>query len=301
MSLLALLVLLPLVSAAAPQKSKKESSEKKDSLGEVLNILEKAPARGGEQMPSDDQENSIDVMKLLERAGAPEVKGTDDAARLFAATVGIPESSRFFKAIRESLMDAANNPDGRGSVNPGGSDAPDGAPPEVLPIAAHFRGEDGIDFPSEDEMVKIPQPTDEDINKAVAEYQKISADYLPQAFNPPKLGRCEEDNTEKEDLGYSGSDEKEVVFDMLFIAPEDMPKDPDEAFGKETSVRVFDLEGDPDYAISILSMGVDCLPYRIRSTNKFKFTHKGEMALRNYDRDSHGSGFLFAALKGRGK
>lgn len=298
--LLISMLLLPLVSSAAPQKPKKESSSKKDSLGEVLNILEKAPAQGGEQMPSDDQENTIDVTKLLQRAGAPEVKGPEDAARVFAATVGIPETSRFFKTIRDSVLQAAGDEDGRGSVSPQGS-GEEGEEPTVLPIAAHFRGDDGIAFPTEEEMPKFPEPTQADIEKVVADYQKTSADYLPQAFNPPKLGRCEEDKTEKEDLGYSGADEKEVIFDMLFISPEDMPKDPDEAFGRETSVRVFDPEGDPDYAVSILSMGVDCLPYRIRSTNKYKFTHKGETALRNYDRDSHGSGFVFAALKGRRK
>ena len=69
-----------------------------------------------------------------------------------------------------------------------------------------------------------------------------------------------------------------------------MPVDPMEVFGSKVEVYTYGPKSGDGVNIRMTVDAVPCVPYRIRVTNHARYYHKGNLALKNYDKQPGGGG-----------
>lgn len=168
------------------------------------------------------------------------------------------------------------------------------------PVIVYVRGQAGVPFPPKAQLMEAFRVTPEMREKLRGMIMGDIEAYKREFTTPPQLARCAESKTLRRDIGQEeGADKPAARFDLLFLAPEDMPPEPAAAFGKQTMVRVLKPEQIDGVAIAAKGYGIKCLPARIRVTNEALFMHEGADALKNYDEDVQGAGSLHPFVKER--
>ena len=198
-------------------------------------------------------------------------------------------------------------------------------------IYKHLRFGKGILFPSKDDLKPV-EPTAaerQEILKSIAE----GKEGLKQKFSKPEVGisaaqkrrdsqlralatprvlpACLEDKVErkKNKKKHSASidtsaNETGVIFDVLFLkegAPnvKNFLTGPDELFGTSTKIEYYSqIPGEtPSLVASIKE--INCLPFRLRVTEKYVERLYGEHALKNYDDKKKKKGFLHSTVQSK--
>jgi hypothetical protein len=171
-------------------------------------------------------------------------------------------------------------------------------------LALYIRGDEGIDFPSPEELSKETDDFAQQFASAVnAGIEKEYASAPPPEIpSPVPVRTCSNSETKKTLIPKDSSKKrlkKGTFYDVLILRKEDLPEKPLEVFGKRTIINLYDRSGDDFYSTSLryASDFIPCIPYRVRITDRFQFTHFGKDALRNYDSNVNGPGKLSSKVK----
>jgi hypothetical protein len=170
-----------------------------------------------------------------------------------------------------------------------------------LPVLKIFHGTEGtaIQLPQKVDAIS-PQSMKVASNFAVSQYQRSGKEYSESISKALPLARCQSAKTDRVSSGIQNPpNPKEVVVDMLFIDANKMPLDPDEAFGRNTTVIPYHAKEQAGIEAAIRALGVNCLPTRLRATQTYRIRHEGEPAVRNYEGNPHGHGKLHPSMKDR--
>ncbi len=231
----------------------------------------------------------------------------DKATELF----GIPEGSKYYKALRAQLksgidadIKAAKEAERTGKkvervFQDNESKQLATLFPKVsedAPILKHYRGTQGIPLPGNDELISpfsdIPmdEVKKEITEKYLPEYKKSYEALLEN----PSLPTCQESRTFKAEVeGPLGKEYDDQVFMDVLYLPENLnPLTPETYFGQTATLRTYVSESGNPVSIVARTLGVWCLPYRIRITGKNRFVHIGADALKNFERNQNGQGEL---------
>jgi hypothetical protein len=185
------------------------------------------------------------------------------------------------------------------------------APAKEAPLVRHLRGKEGIPYPKQEEIEAWEKRTAE---ANLSHYEKIKSDpqfeplendaydlrFKTQEMAAPELPSCKESETTSYSVetGQRGEPKKgeAVDTDLLFIRGP-IPLDPDLAFGKATTVVRYTTEKGDSLSVAAAGQGVDCLPTRVRVTEKHVIYSTGLKALLNYDESSRG--VMYEGIQGR--
>lgn len=146
---------------------------------------------------------------------------------------------------------------------------------------SHSVGKEGRPFPPPEDVVMQPVPT------STPEMTPTPApEWTPQPYAAPR--RCLKDGTQRElfspDDRQHPAENKVPYSDMLFVAEDLVPIDPEEAFGPNVRIIPYEAVLEPNqYPLLMMEIyDVPCLPYRIRVTNLARYTDTGLNALKLY-------------------
>lgn len=173
---------------------------------------------------------------------------------------------------------------------------------QAAPVVKHIRGRNGISFPEKQPAVEVAKFLESPSYRAAVKiYQKaISKESMLTKVSTPKLPKCSSNRSIQMPMqNASGTDTDTKLLDMLYLDFE-TPLDSAEIFGQRTFVHQFTTK-ENDY-ISALSgtLGVTCLPFRIRQTTSGVVWDLGINALKNYDSaDDSGEGTLHPYIKAK--
>jgi len=160
-------------------------------------------------------------------------------------------------------------------------------------VIKHIRGRDGVPFPDrKDIFPKVEVEIDEEYAmEVIGKYLQNQLEATKKQLKLAPLPNCTESTTSKKERRFFTEDnEAKVTFDMLYLAPEQIPQSYREFFGQGVMVRSYDPRRPDPFAYAARNSNVDCLPYRIRTTGRYVFRHKGDEALKNFDEDPNGKG-----------
>lgn len=162
--------------------------------------------------------------------------------------------------------------------------------PPAPKIVEHRKGKGGIAFLRKDQRPKIEVDRAQ-FEKIQAEFMARDAEKLKAQLTVPKLARCANDRTTKQNLGKppAGQDSK-ATFDVLYVDASVVPLDPWEIVGANPVVMPYSAEIPNSIALAGIGAGVKCLPYRMRVTTSATYIHEGRDALKNYDNYPDGIG-----------
>ncbi|NMC63949.1 MAG: hypothetical protein GYA55_12370 [SAR324 cluster bacterium] len=123
-------------------------------------------------------------------------------------------------------------------------------------------------------------------NLDVANKEFPSEEEILKNMEAPILKRCNEDLTKTEALGEElppGLEgDKAPIYDILFIASEEIPENYEEVFGASTIVVPYDTNS-PNISWSFIKdLNVPCVPYRLRAQGDSVYVDQGKNALKNY-------------------
>lgn len=180
------------------------------------------------------------------------------------------------------------------------------------PVIRHYRMPQGVIIPT---PTPVPQSfIDETRRRLEAELARSLAEQTP---TPPKklspLRSCGGTSTEKtprkslikgtkkkEEKRDPKDDTDNILYDLVVVKAKDAPSDPDIVFGTRARVIAYPESGDVQGLLEMIEpFKIECVPYRIRVTRKFRYRHKGEDALKNYDEKADGKGKLHELMKGK--
>jgi len=180
------------------------------------------------------------------------------------------------------------------------------------PVIRHYRMPQGVPILT---PTPIPETRIEELRREFeAEVARVRAEETP---TPPKklspLRSCSGTSTEKtprkslikgtkkkEEKGGPKDDTDNILYDLVVVKEKDAPSDPDIVFGTRARVIAYPESGDVQGLLEMIEpFKIECLPYRIRVTRKFRYRHKGEDALKNYDEKADGKGKLHELMKGK--
>jgi hypothetical protein len=147
----------------------------------------------------------------------------------------------------------------------------------------HVRATGGVPFPKLEEVVLEPQPT-----IAIPASKGMSENIQERPFKKPP--RCESPEVKREEWPLDDDKEERIVGDVLYIAEELMPVDSMEVFGSKVEVYTYGPKSGDGVNIRMTLDAAPCVPYRIRVTNRARYYHKGNLALKNYDKQPGGGG-----------
>jgi len=161
----------------------------------------------------------------------------------------------------------------------------------LRPVVLHLRSSQGVPFPKPEEIPPVLHITKEQEQYIIDLHMKGVERIKEMHESLPELPKCTESKTTREETGMKEArNDKEILFDMLFVAKKDLPLDADEVFGKSTVVQPYDTETPNAIAFSTVGVGVTCLPTRMRATKAYIYRDEGANALKNYDENPHGKG-----------
>lgn len=217
-----------------------------------------------------------------------------------ALQLGIPPSSRFYKNFSHFTA-------GKFSDKEFVHEAILAMPKDPR-VIKHLRSDKGIPFPDA-AALESASPRKQNRTAVSAEskaamlgvQKKASAAMLKRATTVRDIPNCREDKTEKSPNSARGDgrDPSAVLFDMLFVRKNNVPLDPDEAFGKRTLVLPFQENVKTLASIATAGIKIPCLPYRLRGTGSFFYKDQGLNALKNYDANQNGPGVLNETVKAK--
>lgn len=161
-------------------------------------------------------------------------------------------------------------------------------------IVKHLRSTEGIPFPERATNVDKPK-----IEPGTADFsfvERVRAQFR-RGRRDRSIPECKDDRTDKTLLRKLKKKEEPIgIFDVIFIRAEQLPRDPDLAFGVKT--KIFQYSEDNGAAnIAINGSTISCLPFRMRMTSGYLFTDQGLNALKNYEQDLNGPGILTEPMK----
>lgn len=159
-------------------------------------------------------------------------------------------------------------------------------------VVKHLRGKEGIPLPAHEEFLKNQQLGQEHVQALHDALQAQTRAELEMIDNPPQLPECRESITQVNRFEDSGGGQSEVVMDMLFLAADQVPLDAKEVFGEDVQIMPYATNASNPLAPAAASLGVTCLPYRVRVTSRAAYAHAGRDALKNYSEDPDGQGKL---------
>jgi hypothetical protein len=147
----------------------------------------------------------------------------------------------------------------------------------------HVRGSDGVPFPKPEEVVFEPSPP-----PVIKPSTGMSPKVEDREFRKPP--RCESPQTIRDVWPLDEEKEERIIGDVLYLPEHLMPVDPMEVFGSKVRVFTYGPTSGNGVDIRMTIDAVPCVPYRIRVTNHARYYHKGDRALRNYDKRLNGEG-----------
>lgn len=168
-----------------------------------------------------------------------------------------------------------------------------------LPVTLHLRGQQGTLLPKAEKLIEErkrentknpPQKNNSDvlINKAAQDFKERFSKVAPL----PECRRNQKLFTE-----YATPNGEGLLQDILFIKPEQVPLDSDEAFGSDTIVIKYSTDSTSSWAHYAKLEGITCLPSRIRILGRGVYRLEGMPALKNYQNDVYGEGVLSDVIK----
>lgn len=216
---------------------------------------------------------------------------TPEMIEKFASELGIePHSPRM-----RQILDSYYNPESDLNLAINSDVELDQDTPQK--VIRHIRGTDGIPLPTKDEVLLPFKLTPEAVKESLDKYFYMTETTAKQNMTVPELPNCKENITERTATNYSlAEDTHQVLLDILFMKKEDIPVDYKEIFGKRVVVRPYNKEKS---SVSVLGIGVKCLPTRFRVTRSFVMHDLGKNALKNYDIDPHGEGEFHEYMKAK--
>jgi len=225
-----------------------------------------------------------------------------------AEQMGIPETSRLYKPMHAIWLRQAKDheptkkeidaQEEREAISGNLTDDKSLLPfDQDLAILVHYRGSLGELIPTKEQVWNPREllPPEEIRRQLEAMEPEILKTEMDLAKARP-IERCAESKTVKERLpgaAHGPKDkEKKVMLDLLFMNKDDIPREPDEAFGREVEMRPYEAGSLEPTSIYIDKVGTKCLPYRLRITRDFQIQDYGLNAMFNYDDDPFGKGKL---------
>jgi len=215
---------------------------------------------------------------------------TAEQIRRIAIESGIPaDSPALLRVVRTVLEKQQESNDSDKQAN-SMADTPD------LRIVKHLRGREGELFPDSDELkrqvIKTFLPySDEQIHSTVKKFIDTSIEAHKKLLELPAIPNCMGRHTVREPRKPEIKDQRNsIIWDVLFVAPGQVPSFASEVLGNQLSIRLYDPAHPNSGAYTAVATKVPCLPYRIRITGSNIFKHEGDDALLNYDKAPNGRG-----------
>jgi|GEM_PF-3756939 len=150
-------------------------------------------------------------------------------------------------------------------------------------ISKHIRGTEGIDFPTP--LTKKDFLENKKKNLNMKKFNNTSL-----LDKPIDITKCIFNKTLIKPTAYKGT-KSQVIRDILFLYHKDINVKSYIKYGKHTQIIGLDygekLNSQNHYA---KSLGLNCIPSRMRLTNKSAYIHYGTDALKNFDKDPDGYG-----------
>ena len=166
---------------------------------------------------------------------------------------------------------------------------------EEIEELARREGEGAMERYKEYLKVKpLPQcPDDHTVKVSVADIKAAHAqagEPLPQAQPAAEADLIREVRELKGEREAHLNRDDAVKLDLLFVESSFEELNPDEAFGRRTKLKRYNVEKPTTQTYMARALSIPCLPFRIRQTGAFAFHHMGKHALLNYDEDPNGEG-----------
>ena len=239
------------------------------------------PFKIGDQVfrPEDIIIGNKDGQPIVDQQKLAEVR--EAAARQMAAQFGLPLNSKFYPRIL-----AAMNRDTGGSYSVASPE--DTEHPKI--VIKHLRSTAGIPLPGLEDLAPLKFPlSEEEIKKSIDEYIASIESQNPAAeLETTPLPDCDYPKTEKVTPKFEASDERAPEFDFLFLAKGKEPLSPQELYGQDAAILIYEPGSSGAESIIAKEMGVNCLPTRFRFKDGTMYMHLGRDALKNYDRSPNG-------------
>ena len=175
-------------------------------------------------------------------------------------------------------------------------------PYKNLPVVKHLRGKDGSPFtirnvPASDFNAKLESFNKARHRRTKAKATKRRQDGFAEFITPEALGACSRNLTHRIENFDQKPGPKGLRFDLLYlpaksVSSNDRLADLDfhETFGIKTTIHPYSTRKGDLISLQAKKYGAQCLPFRIRVTDKYIFFHSGPDALNNYDFDIEGKG-----------
>ncbi|MCB0336780.1 MAG: hypothetical protein KDD62_10765 [Bdellovibrionales bacterium] len=171
-------------------------------------------------------------------------------------------------------------------------------------VIRHIKGNHGIPFASKEQIdaanKKIIQENMPDVAKFAEQHLAAMVKQKEKAMQTVEpVPLCKTTATHKTQGGELGSDPKGTIISDILILPDDTlaEMDPLELFGRKIQVLMMTPDNKALPSQLAHSLGINCLPGRVRITKEFLYTHYGKDALRNYDKNPNGPGILDERLR----
>ena len=109
-----------------------------------------------------------------------------------------------------------------------------------------------------------------------------------------RMPTCSSASTHSRNINKANSNSSnDVIFDFIILNPNTpLPSDIEKAFGKEAFIVFYDKNEDNYFSQNLVKYDINCLPARLRATEKMLFIDQGLNALKNYDKSYYGQGIL---------
>jgi hypothetical protein len=169
-----------------------------------------------------------------------------------------------------------------------------------LPVTLHLRGSAGQPIPtpaSTTKAIKRETISATEKRKLEADIDKLIKSTEEKYKKLPELKTCTKDTNNL--LESPAPSDRGIETDILFLLPEQMPQDPGEVFGKGTIAIPYDVNKPVGPAFNAISLKITCLPSRIRILGRGVARLTGLPALKNYETEPYGAGFLHESMRSK--
>lgn len=154
----------------------------------------------------------------------------------------------------------------------------------------HVRSTDGVPFPKPEEVVLEPRPT-----IAIPPSAGMAENVPEREYKKPP--RCDAAETKRDEWPLDDINEERIIGEVLYLPEDLMPVDPMEVFGTKVEVYTYGPKSGNGVNMRMTVDAVPCVPYRIRVTNRARYYSRGNVALKNYDKQPGGQGQYHAWIQ----
>lgn len=191
--------------------------------------------------------------------------------------LGISRESRFYKNLKSGkLKDTDTNFHSKG-------------------VISKIESEEGSEFDDSSNPI-IPSKIKTSLDQKSTELAEWSNKVVKER---PILPNCSESKSFRIKV-KPGSDKippKTLISDILYLRSYSIPADTVDVFGPTAEVRAYEPDEKNIHFHTAIGLGVTCLPYRIRITDSYTDRLQGNDALKNYNRNLTGNGFMHKEAK----